>query len=56
MDSRNAQPVAANFLSKRPAPKGTDQTRMTDTAYVRTAAGWLFLVAISNVLCRRIVG
>jgi putative transposase len=55
-DSRHAQPVAANLIAERPAPRGPNQAWRTDITYLKTAEGWLFLAAILDAWSRRVVG
>ena len=55
-DSRHAEPVATNLLSKAPEPTGPNQVWWTDVTYLKTGEGWLFLAAIIDAWSRRVVG
>lgn len=54
-DSRHADPIAPNRLPDVQVTR-TNQVWVTDATYIRTAEGWLYLVAFLDVYSRRVVG
>ena len=52
-DSRHSHKVAANWLSKVPAPDHPGQVWQSDITYVETAEGWLFLAFTLDACSRR---
>lgn len=55
-DSDHAHPVAPNLLVDAPPVTQPDQVYVTDTTYIWTKQGWLYLAAVMDLFTRRIVG
>src|SRR5262245_24955909 len=55
-NSAQAEPVAPNLLLDRPAPGRPNEVWGTDTTYLPTAEGWLFLAAVMDLYSRQVLG
>ena len=48
--------IAPNLLDRQFVATGPNQKWAADFTYVRTAEGWLFVAAVLDLYCRRVVG
>jgi transposase InsO family protein len=55
-DSTHQQPVAPNVLALMAEPTAPNQVWVTDSTYLETAEGWLYVAAIFDAFSRRVVG
>ena len=55
-DSTHQQPVAPNVLALMAEPTAPNQVWVTDSTYLETAEGWLYVAAILDAFSRRVVG
>lgn len=55
-NSDHDQPVAANLLLNRPAPRRSNEVWVADITYVPTQEGWLFVAAVMDLYSRQILG
>jgi transposase InsO family protein len=55
-DSKHDKPIAANMLKRDFTAESSDSIWCADITYIATAAGWVYLAAIIDVVTRRIVG
>lgn len=55
-DSDHDQPVAANLLLNRPAPRRSNEVWVADITYVPTQEGWLYVAAVMDLYSRQILG
>ena len=55
-DSRHRLRVAANVLDRRFGADAPDRAWVTDTTYVPTDEGWLYVAPILDLFSRRVVG
>jgi transposase InsO family protein len=55
-NSRHDLPVAENLLGQRFAPTRPGEVWVTDTTYIPTAEGWLYLAGLKDVFTCEIVG
>ena len=55
-DSAHTQRPAPNLLQRNFTPGQPDQRWVSDITYVPTAEGWLYIAAVLDLGCRKIVG
>ena len=55
-DSKHGHPVAPNLLARDFTAAKPNERWVTDTTYVETREGWLYLAVILDLFSRRIVG
>ncbi len=55
-DSNHSHPVADNILGRQFQRDHVNKVWVADITYIRTAAGWLYLVAVMDLCSHRIVG
>jgi transposase InsO family protein len=55
-DSKHAQPIAPNVLTRNFDPNGPNEVWATDVTYVATGQGWLYLAILLDLFSRRVVG
>ena len=55
-NSDHDQPVAANLLLNRPAPRRSNEVWVADITYVPTQEGWLYVAAVMDLYSRQILG
>ena len=55
-DSAHKMPVAENLLNRQFSRSKPDQAWVTDTTYIPTAEGWLYLAVVLDLFSRRVVG
>jgi transposase InsO family protein len=55
-DSSRTQQPAPNLLARDFAPGSPDQRWVSDITYVPTQEGWLYLAAVLDLGCRKVVG
>ncbi len=55
-DSEHDQPVAANLLLNRPAPRRSNEVWVADITYVPSQEGWLYVAAVMDLYSRQILG
>ena len=48
--------MVANLLNRDFSPEAPNTVLVTDTTYIRTYEGWLFLAAVMDLYSREIVG
>lgn len=54
--ARNSEPVACNILNRQFVVSRTDHTWVTDTTFISTRQGWLYLATVVDLYSRKIVG
>jgi transposase InsO family protein len=54
--SDHAQPVAPNWLGKRPSPVRPNEVWVADITYLPSEEGWLYLAVILDACSRKVVG
>ena len=55
-DSKHRLPVAENVLNRQFNPQGPNQAWGTDTTYLWTQQGWVYLAVVIDLYSRRVVG
>ena len=55
-DSRHSLPIAPNRLEQRFTVDSIDKVWLTDTTYVPTREGWLYVTTVLDLCSKRIVG
>jgi putative transposase len=55
-DSNHDLPVADNRLDRQFNPCGANEAWVADITYIPTQEGWLYLAAVEDLYCRRVVG
>jgi len=53
--SRHGLPTAASVLDRQFEPAAPNQAWVSDTIYLRTRSGWLYLAAVMDLFSRKIV-
>lgn len=54
--ARNSQPMANNVLDRQFAVNHADRAWVTDTTFIPTRQGWLYLATVMDLYSRKIVG
>ena len=54
--ARNNEPMADNILDRQFTASRTDQTWVTDTTFIPTRQGWLYLATVVDLYSRKVVG
>lgn len=55
-DSAHQLPVAANVLNREFKRQAPNEAWLSDTTYIRTNEGWLYLAVVLDLFSRRVVG
>ena len=55
-DSKHALPIAKNVLARQFNPAAPNLAYASDSTYIRTGAGWLYLAVVIDLFSRRVVG
>lgn len=54
--ARNSEPCAENRLNRQFTTQHPDQTWVTDTTFIPTRQGWLYLATVIDLCSRKVVG
>lgn len=54
--ARNSEPMAENILSRHFTSGQPDQTWVTDTTFIPTRQGWLYLATVLDLYSRKVIG
>jgi putative transposase len=55
-DSNHSLPVAENLLQRDFSPAAPDRVWSSDTTYIATDEGWLYLTVVIDLFSRQVVG
>ena len=54
--ARNNEPASDNILNRRFSATGPDRSWVTDTTFIPTRQGWLYLATVIDLYSRKVVG
>lgn len=55
-DSKHTYPVVENKLNRNFSAQNTEQVWVSDTTYIKTQRGWLYLTIILDIFDRKVIG